>query len=461
MYRVFAIVLNIILGLFADTFFQQEVTLNVDTPTQVVAGTEFEVRVNIHKGDLESFSRLQQSLPAGLTASASNSSNADFTFEDKRVRLIWLRMPRQDEFSVTYLVKVDQRLKGTFDIKGKFSYIDNNERKSVSFESSQITIQPSPDIDPSLVVDINDFEKTVIPYIAPASASPEIACIRQQPYPDQNGSGYIVNLLVNKESKDKFAKIEEKIPAGYDAISIDPKESIFTFKGGTAKFLWMNMPASPYFIVSYKLVPTGQNSAPPQPKGKFSYLETDKTISIDIKQTGSDLATLTPTEVGDLIASLSNQPAGKTGITPETAKVEKAQPEETKLIASNNTPAKKETKETRKTKKSHEVKGNSAYQLEPESGVYFRVQLAAGHDPVNIERYFRKYKLDREVRKEKHEGWIKYSVGSFPVYKEARDYRVHIWNTTVIGDAFVSAYNNGDRITVQEALMIANQQWYK
>lgn len=435
MIRLFAPFIKLLVAVVLKVLFQGDVSIALNAPNEVVAGTEFEVEISISKTDLASFSRLQQNLPAGLTASSENTSNADFTFKDKKARFIWLRMPDQDQFTVSYKVKVDQRLKGEFSIEGMFSYIDKNERRSVSVASNTINILPSPDIDPSLIVDINDYERLIIPYIAPATAEPQIACIRQQPQPTPDGNGYIVNLIVSKERKEKFAKIEENIPAGYTAEMITERDAIFTFKGGTAKYLWMNLPASSFFMVSYKLIPVGSASRPPQLNGKFSYLEEDNTISIDIQQTGQDLAQVkTPEDLNNLILGISAPALADNNITTKSVDV----PTQTK-----------------------EPRSNRKYLLEPEDGIYYRVQLAAGHNPVNIRRYFRKYNLEKEVRKEIHEGWHKYSVGSFPEYKVARDYRVHIWNTTVIDDAFVSAYNNGNRITVQEALMIANQKWYK
>jgi hypothetical protein len=453
MTRLFALITNLLVAVILKILFQGDVSVVVDSPTEVVAGNEFEVQVTISKGNLASFSRLLQNLPSGLTASSVETSNADFEFDEKRARFIWLRMPEDKEFTVSYKVKVDPRLKGNFTIDGKFSYIDENERRSVNVNSNEIQILPSPNIDPSLIVDIKDFENQVIPQIVPSGGEPQIACIRQYPQKESDGS-YLVTLLVNKERKEKFAKIEEKIPAGYTVEAIKERDAIFTYKKSTAKFLWMNLPASSFFLVSYKLVPYNKFIKPPELTGKFSYLEKDKTVSIDIKQTGADLAQVkSPEELNNLLLGLSSPPLASNE-SPDVIQKQIETPQ--KNIAPDT-----KTKVTTKPGNKRTGKSNQRYQLEPEDGIYYRVQLAAGHNPVNIKRYFRKYKLDKEVRKEEHKGWHKYSVGSFNEYKEARDYRVHIWNTTVIDDAFVSAYNSGKRITVQEALMIANQKWYK
>lgn len=441
MIRLFVPYLNLLVAVLLKALFQGDVSVVLDAPIEVVAGTEFEVEITINKGDLASFSRLQQSLPAGLTARSSNTSNADFTFKNKQARFMWMRMPEQNDFTVSYTVKIDQRLKGEFSIDGKFSYIEDNERRSVSVKSEVITILPSPDIDPNLIVDIVEYEKLVIPNLN-VNTDPKIACIRQLPRPAPDGNGYIVNVLVSKERKEKFAKIEETIPEGFVAEELEERDAIFTFEDGTAKYLWLNLPASSFFIVSYRLVPDRRNKKAPQLNGTFSYLEEDKTISIDITQTEQDIASVkTPEDLSNLLLEISSPALANSNAV--------------KYITADNT--KSPTTKPRKK----DLRANRRYLLEPEDGIYYRVQLAAGRNPVNIKRYFRQYKLEKEVRKEIHDGWHKYSIGSFADYKVARDYRVHVWNTTIIDDAFVAAYNDGSRITVQEALMIANQKWYK
>ena len=466
MLRIFIVFLNLLVVFFISNFQATDVSLRMDAPQEVTAGTEFEVRITVNKGDVESFSRFQQVIPAGLSASSYLSSNADFTFEDKRIRMIWLKLPEADEFTFIYKVKVDERLKGTFSVGGKFSFIEDNERKSVTLTSQSITINPSPVIDPNLIVDISEFEEKVIQYIPAASMESEnIACIRQKPFLGDAGDEYIVNLLVNKEDKKKFAKIEEDIPYGYTAVNIDDKNGIFTFKDQKAKFLWMNLPAESFYIVSYRLIPKNDAKlGSPVVSGKFSYLVDEKTISINVVEKDLDLASITSEQLQSIITELKTQPL------PLLAEVEQKVPDdevktdvpENLVVKEEKQPVKSDVTKPKGTKtKKYKFKRDLAYVLEPESGIYYRVQVAAGHKPVDIKRYFKKYKLEREVRKEFHENWLKYSVGSFEIYKEARDYRINIWNTTDIDDAFVSAYNNGIRITVQEALMIANQKWYK
>ena len=225
MFKLLITFFSLLIVFFISRIQTSDVSVKLDVPAEVTAGSEFEVRVTVNKGDIESFSRFQQMIPAGLTAHSYLSSNADFSFQEKRVRLIWLKMPDDDEFTFVYKIKVDERLKGTFSVGGKFSYIDNNERRTVSPVSQLITINPSPMIDPNLTVDINEFEEKVIQYIPPISTvSENIACIRQRPFLNEAGTEYIINLLVNKENKQKFAKIEEIIPVGFTAVDIDNKD---------------------------------------------------------------------------------------------------------------------------------------------------------------------------------------------------------------------------------------------
>ncbi len=460
--------------LFFHLPFSANVSMTIDVPGQINAGSDLKVQITLNKSDISSFARFQMELPPGITALNGYSANADFSFKDQKVRLIWLKVPNDDVITFNFTIHCDEHLKGNFDITGKFSYIQDNEKKVVDLQPQQIAIIPSPDIDPKLIVDINEFGKSIFSQL-PVSLT-DVACIRQKPEWSEPNHQYIVNLLLNKEKLKKFAKIEELIPKGYTALNVDSKEGIFTFKDNKAKFLWMNLPSEPFFTVSYKLIPMAESYVnQPLIKGTFSYINDDKTQSIPVIEKEISLANLTPEMVKSILqapgifaGNVLPEKSETTEVTKNEIKTpEKMTSDNQQILKNRETDTLKNVTYSNKKQTSREVAVKKATtmekssELEPRNGIYFSVQLAAGHRPINVKRYFQKYKLDNTIYKENHEGWIKYSVGTFNVYKDARDYRVHIWNTTTIADAFVAAYNDGKRITVQEALMVTNQHWYQ
>lgn len=93
------------------------------------------------------------------------------------------------------------------------------------------------------------------------------------------------------------------------------------------------------------------------------------------------------------------------------------------------------------------------------SEVRFAVQLLANHRDLNSSEvatflgYTDSYHIFR------HNGWHKYLTDNVETYAEARQKRSVIWTTTTANDAFVTASLDGERITVQEALLMSNQSW--
>ena len=461
MNRFYTIIVSIVLFVAFTSFFffQTGVTVKADIPDVIEAGTEITVNVTINKGKLRDFARFQQTLPYGLTARAINSANADFSFQDQTVCLLWwLTLPEDEEITFSYNIIADERLTGNIDLNGRFTYVENNERKSVDLQPRLLAIQPSPRVNPDMQVDILEYAK-VASIEAAASKGGMAVAVRQQPEWLEDEKVFLVTLLVNKDANQKYTKIEETVPAGYTAASVDSKNGIFTYKDQVAKFIWMDLPSDPYFTVTYKLIPeegTPMGPASLNIAGAYSYMVNDRTFTSGVPERNETLAGLSRDQVNALLRDVNTQAAEQPVVIAAAKPSESTATTETptKIPSTSSTTSVKTVAATGATTATGDM-------LAPESGIYYRVQIAAGHKPVNAQRYFRKYRLEYSVMKEIHDGWWKYSIGSFDEYKVARDYRVHLSNTTTINDAFIAAYNNGNRITVQDALMALNQKWYK
>ena len=91
--------------------------------------------------------------------------------------------------------------------------------------------------------------------------------------------------------------------------------------------------------------------------------------------------------------------------------------------------------------------------------VAFRIQILATHTKVSSQAVKRIYAYPGEVRHERHSDWHKYTTGYHTTYKAARDNRVNLSSNHAFPGPFVAAYRSGQRITVQEALLVTKQNW--
>lgn len=413
----------------------QEVEISIDHPNRVNAGEVFTVSVTISKGSLTDYSRFSQDLPLGLSATNVSSPNADFSFDNQRVRVIWLKMPESSQVTISYRVRVDPRLKGSFVLGGVFAYVVEDERKFLNFDRNEaITIVPNPSVEAALVVDIKDFKGggESAPTTAPSGQVFAMA-VRQKPALINTG-GYMVHLLVNNPSGSKYAKIEETIPAGYMFEEVNSNDGIVSHTASTVKFIWMKLPGTTEFEVVYRLVPK-QNE--PQGDmiidGMLTYTAGSDNKIVEIKEMDVFLGEMTNVQKRNLLATGA--------IPPGTARQTASTQREPEPVRTSQPPA------------STSVPGGASGKvimntrvLESGTGAYYRVQLTANRKAFDAVAFYREIGVDREVLVEQHEGYYKYTAGSFSTYSQAVSYKNQVDRLSEIYGAFVVAYRDGRRV---------------
>ncbi|MCX6291599.1 MAG: hypothetical protein NT126_07520 [Bacteroidetes bacterium] len=212
-----------------------------------------------------------------------------------------------------------------------------------------------------------------------------------RPVSELNGK-YMVYLKISKGTKQSAARIFDQLIDGYSAEILDAKGGQFSVASRLAEFYWERLPADTQFTVSYSMVADSSMSA--------SYSITQLLKFED--------------EENDLTAS---------------------------CCPTNG-----------KTLREYHTGSSQADFPPPQNGIYFKVQIAATRrSPERTNSFFlSKYRIDEPVDLTMHEGWKKYLIGTFEKYAAAKQHRSE--TQAKVPDAFVVAYNNGERIPLQEAL---------
>ncbi|MCK5823297.1 MAG: hypothetical protein KAG95_04790 [Bacteroidales bacterium] len=287
MFKHLTLTFSFILLTISFLFSQDDISLTAKIPKEIQSGNQFTVEVKIKKGGLKGIARFEHKLPEGFVATQMNSANAEFRFYKNTVVLQWINLPFENEFTISYKVKTDTSVEGYHVMRANFYFLHNSERRIVEMYPQVLTINKGNSKSWSAKKD-GDLIANNLDNILKKG---EFSCIRQKPYINENNE-IIVNLLVNKKNLNKFGKIQELIPKGYKAVSVKSNNAMFVYNSRLhiVKFMWMNLPQSPQFVVSYKLIPI--KDIPDEAfiiTGEMFYAINNVTNTIDIVERGIDL----------------------------------------------------------------------------------------------------------------------------------------------------------------------------
>lgn len=264
-----------VLILFTQSVLGQSLSINIMAPDKIYSGTDFIVNVNINKGQVDGFGRLLIKIPSGFTPFEKVSNNGKFEFDGEQIKIVWLNLPQENGYSISFGVKAAPNMEGYQVLRSEMSIGTSQGSYRAEARPHIITVVKTENIATGENMEV-DYS-----YIKEKG----VTTIRQKPYLN-NENVAIVNILVSKGSISGFGKIEETIPPGYTAESVISNSAIFVFnkKNRKVKYLWMNMPSVNQFIVSYKLIPDvgSLEDIPFIITGQFMYAEgsTSKTKEI-------------------------------------------------------------------------------------------------------------------------------------------------------------------------------------
>lgn len=448
----------------ASMFTQSEMNLTFNAPDKVRSGESFILDVDVDKGDISTYAKLQLDLPEGFTAELLEGEGGTFTFYDQTLKLIWIALPSQPKFNIKFKINTPNEVAGKFSFSGKVSYVMDGARKSIELTTPEFMVDPNVSTTAPITAAAGTTGTSLSVKSDDEGASISVKrSIKETQV--QPGGNFLVELKVEKNMVSGVGKIIENIPEGFTASSVENNGAIFSQNGNQVKFLWAVLPAEDEFTVSYKVHVDESVSGNKVLDGNMSYLQGSDTRkhlipSSAIEISGGTVATLDPVTS----PTVADEPAAD--VASDVAAVDADEPvedasddiaDQTSTDVNDQTTAGANTTEAEGTTDAD----NDVATTSNAHQVNYRVQICALRKKKSTDYFVTNHNVSEQIYLSMHEGWHKYTVGDFKAYKNARDHREVVKAKNKIKGPFVTAYNAGTRITVQEALMITKDQWFQ
>jgi len=438
-----------IFGLFSG---DNGITVTGSIPTTFKAGSEVPVEIKISKGSMAGFAKFQLELPEGIAVKETENKGANYTYNAGIAKWVWASLPAENDVTIKMTLISSVEAAGVKTIRAKFSFVEDNAKQVVEMTPAEVTIT-APDPETLAAANTTAPVTTENPAAAkpdstsPATPSSALPVTQNNPSNAEpvgnisvartitkNNSEYTVNLKIKKDGTKGFARYSDDLPDGLIVKANKTDGSSFSVGDGKLKFVWVNVPEKEDLELEYTV--SGNSKEVLTLNGEYSYLEDNQSKKYTLKTDQADMSLLQ-------------------GALAETPKEEKTEPTpepktETKPneIVENTIPATETKMEQTLSKK--------------DGTINYHVQIGAfTNAKVTADKLKKKFQVSEAIASEMQGGFSKFMVGAHGEYKKARDHREVMKTSNGIKSSFVVAYNSGKRITVQEALMITSQKWFK
>jgi hypothetical protein len=110
----------------------------------------------------------------------------------------------------------------------------------------------------------------------------EMKVTQNLPATIKSNSNITVELTINKGDVKGFAKIEQELPEGLTALPLDMKGASFTFEKQKIKIIWMLLPSTKEFKITYTLKVAANEKGQKTIGGKVYFVKDNKKQILDI-----------------------------------------------------------------------------------------------------------------------------------------------------------------------------------
>lgn len=110
--------------------FSQDLNITNNLPASASAGDAIDAQYTLTKAPtMGSFAKFQLDLPAGFQAQSTEIKGGNFTFENNRVKIVWVSLPSDASFTFSFKLTATSTVSGNVNFAPQFFYLENSVKK--------------------------------------------------------------------------------------------------------------------------------------------------------------------------------------------------------------------------------------------------------------------------------------------------------------------------------------------